>query len=150
MQRLRVMIVTPDADLPRELSGQLPKRLFRMVDVRPGPAFISTAYSESPHIAVLDQIEQRTESAQLEIALLKKIRPGVRIILSSRFSSTVEAPLVEQGIFFYFAGRPQSELFRVVLASAKAFGLRDDEMTAAREEEISKPSIQRNSRGEKQ
>lgn len=150
MQRLRVMTVTPDADLSRELSGQLPQRLFRMVDVRPGPAFISTAYSESPHIAVLDQIERRTESAQLEIALLKKIRPGVRIILSSRFSSTVEAPLVEQGIFFYFAGRSKSELFRVVLASAKAFGLRDAEISAAREEEISKPSIQRNSRGEKQ
>lgn len=150
MQRLRVMIVTPDVDLPRELSGQLPQRLFRMIDVRPGPAFVSTAYSESPHIAVLDQIEQRTESAQLEIALLKKIRPGVRIILSSRLSSTVEAPLVEQGIFFYFAGRPQSELFRVVIASAKAFGLRDDEISAAREEEVRKPSIQRNSRGEKQ
>lgn len=104
MQRLRVMIVTPDAHLTRELWRQLPKRLFRMVDVRPGPAFISAAYSESPHIAVLDQIEQRAESAQLEIALLKKIRPGVRIILSSRFSSIVEAPLVEQGIFLAISG----------------------------------------------
>lgn len=149
MQRFRVMIVTPDANLCRDLSRQLPKRRFRMVDVRPGPVFVNAAYSELPHIAVLDQIEKRAQSAQLEIALLKKIRPGVRIILSSRSSSTVEAPLVEQGIFFYFAGRPRRELFRVILASAKALGSRGDGSSTTREAETDKPSMQPNSRGDK-
>jgi len=78
---LRVMVITPDLGLGRYLADQLPRNLFEVFDARPGPQFVDATYAISPHIAVLDHIEKRTEGVQLEIALLQKRVPRVRIIL---------------------------------------------------------------------
>lgn len=122
MQRISVMVITPDPTLGQYLAERLSDQSFEVFDVRPGPKVVDRVYAVSPFIAVLDHIEERSDAVQLEIALLKRRRQQVQIILASGNSSTREAQLVEQGIFFYFAGRFRSELVRVVLAAARALG----------------------------
>lgn len=126
MQRFRVMVVTSDATLGRYLTDHLPRRWFEVLDIRPGPAFVDAACDAPSHVAILDGIDKRTGMVQLEIALLKKRQPRVRIILASGRSSTEEASLVEQGVFFYFAGRPRHELVRVVRAATSKSGCHMD------------------------
>lgn len=128
MQRFRVIVVTSDTALGRYLIDHLPRRRFEVVDIRPGPGFVEAAYHAPPHVAVLDGTDKRTGMAQLEIALLKKRQPRVRIILASGRSSAKEASLVEQGIFFYFAGRPRHELVRVVHAATSELDCHMDGM----------------------
>lgn len=122
MQRFRIMVVTVDTRLGRYLTDQLPERWFEVLDVRPGPGFVDAAYDKPLHVAILDGTDKRTGMVQLEIALLKKTQPRVRIVLASGRSSAQEASLVEQGIFFYFAGRPPHELVRVVRAATSETG----------------------------
>lgn len=123
MQRLHVMAVTPDKALGRYLETRLSRARFEVSDHRPGTDFIEAAYKTAPHIAVLDHVAERGEMAQMEIALLKKRRPDVRIILVSSNSTEADASLVEQGIFFYLAGGSHYGLVRVVCAASR--GLQD-------------------------
>lgn len=126
MQQLRVMVVTPDSALSRDLAERLSKKRFTVIDLRPGPEFVDVAYRCVPDIAILDRIEQRRGSAMLEISILKKRRANMPIIVTSGESSEAEASIIEQGVFFYFAGRSRRDLARLVLAAARTLGGGDE------------------------
>lgn len=121
------MVVTPIPTLGRYMKRMLPVERFDVMDVRPGPDFVEAAYRASPHIAVLDRIEKRTDAVQLEIAVLRKRRSDVEIIAVSDRSSAKDASIVEQGVFYYLAGRSRRALIRLVVAAADAVANRFEE-----------------------
>lgn len=127
MKRLCLMVVTPIPTLGRYVKRLLPSERFDVIDVRPGAHFVEAVYRASPHIAVLDRIEKRSEAAQLEIAMLKKRRPEVEVIVVSERSSAKDASIVELGVFYYLAGRSQRELIRLIGAAADAVGHRQEQ-----------------------
>jgi predicted CXXCH cytochrome family protein len=103
-----------------KLQAQLRASGIRAVLTQPGAAFIDVARRERPHVAVLDRVDERMDAAQMEIQLLREVNQDVRIIAVSRKPSPHDAPVVEQGVFFYMTTPAAGELVRVVQAAARA------------------------------
>lgn len=120
MQTARVVVVSPSRTLGTALVRLLPSARFDVVDAEPGPDVIKAVSRDRPGIAVIDRIDERPEAAQLEIAVLKELWPGVEIIALSSKSSERDASVVEQGIFYYTAAAPIEEVVRVILAAERA------------------------------
>lgn len=117
MQRTQVAIISPTADLGATLSRSLSAGRFDLADIRPGPAVLRELRRFRPEIAIVDRIDERPEAAQLEIALLKDLCPEAPIIALSGESSESDAPIVEQGIFYYMAAPSDGDLIRVIDAA---------------------------------
>lgn len=109
MKQLAVMVVTPDPGLDQYLASRLPPDRFEVTEVRPGAPLVDAVDRTPPDIVVLDRIEERGDAVQVEIALLKRRRPEVRVIAVSEHSSAKDATVVEQGVFFYLAGHSRTE-----------------------------------------
>ena len=118
MYRLNLLVVS-DEEAGVWLRERLSPREFAVSVVPPGPKLVEAARSTRPHLAVLEGIDRRPKTASLEVAVLKDQNPGVQIIALSENSSEFDACVVEQGIFFYLAGRPREELLRVIAAAAR-------------------------------
>ena len=120
MDTMRIVVISPSCALSTALAKELPPSRFQVVDVRPGPRVLETARRERPRIAVIDGIDERPEAAQLEIAVLKELCPGVEIIALSHESSERDASVIEQGVFFYQAAASAGELVRIIDAAERA------------------------------
>jgi DNA-binding response OmpR family regulator len=118
MSRLNLLVISIDDETGAWLSERLSPLEFAVSVVPPGPKLIEAARRTRPHLAVLEGIDDRPRSAPLEVAVLKDQSPGVLIIALSEDSSEFDAEVVEQGIFFYLAGRSREELLRVIAAAA--------------------------------
>ncbi|MEW6749489.1 MAG: hypothetical protein AB1505_00740 [Candidatus Latescibacterota bacterium] len=113
MALVRVLVSSPSPEIGAYLREMLPAAGWEVIATQPGPAFVEAAQHERPEVAVLDCIHERPQTAQLEIAVLKSMRPGVRIIALSGRSSPQDVPVVAQGVFYYLA----QEDWRAVLAA---------------------------------
>ena len=120
MHTARVVVVSPSRALGVTLLRRLSPARFEVVDVEPGPGVVRAVCRNRPGIAVIDRIDERPEAAQLEIAVLKELWPGVQIIALSSNSSETDASIVEQGVFYYTAEAPVDEIVRVILAAHRA------------------------------
>lgn len=120
MQTARVVVVSPSRALGAALVRRLSAARFEVIDVEPGPDVVKAMCRGRPGIAVIDRIDERREAAQLEIAVLKEIWPGVEIIALSSNSSEADASIVEQGVFFYSATASVDEVVRVIHAAEQA------------------------------
>jgi DNA-binding response OmpR family regulator len=118
---LRVLVNSPDGLLGEFLRKGLSEPDFKVVTCLPGPSFMAVAYREHPEIAVIDRVNDRPDTAAMEILVLKEIRPNVRIIALSGSSSPQDARIVEHGIFFYMATPTGAEVIQVIEAAAKTF-----------------------------
>ena len=65
-------------------------------------------------------MHERHDIAQ-EIASLKAVCPAVRVIAISENPSPHDAPIIEQGVFYYLTLPIGQELTRVIEAGAGAF-----------------------------
>jgi len=102
---------------------------FEVVVVEPGPDVVRAVCRDRPGIAVIDRIDERPEAAQLEIAVLKEMWPGVEIIALSLHSSEADASIVEQGVFYYTGAASMDEIVRVIHAAERAAVSRKDRRT---------------------
>ena len=118
MQATPILIISPDPTVASYLGAHLPASAFALEAVRPGADATARACREPLAVAIVDRIEQRPEAAQLEISLLKRTQPQVRVIAISRDSSHRDAGIVEQGLFYYWTGRPRPALVDLVQAAA--------------------------------
>jgi DNA-binding response OmpR family regulator len=118
MGRLKLLVVS-DEEAGLWLTERLSPLDFTVSVVAPGPKLVEAARTTRPHLAVLEGIDRRPKAAPLEVAVLKDQSPGVQIIALSENSSEFDAGVVEQGIFFYLAGRSRDELLRVIDAAAR-------------------------------
>ncbi|MFA9478132.1 hypothetical protein ACERK3_07450 [Phycisphaerales bacterium AB-hyl4] len=118
MNRLQILVISPTPFVAAFLTEHLATDRFAVQSVRPGTEANAMGRAASLHVAVVDRIEQRPEAAQKEIALLKEAHPQVRIIAISWNSSARDAGIVEQGLFYYWTGKPRPELIELVEAAA--------------------------------
>jgi DNA-binding response OmpR family regulator len=119
--RVRVLVDSPDPATAEFLQRSLKPERFQVVAVGPTASFVEVARHERPEIAVLDWVQESPEAAQLKIAVLKGIRPQVRIIAMSERPSMRDARIVEEGIFYYFGAMIGTQLVRVVEAAAGTY-----------------------------
>lgn len=122
---ISLVVVSPSGALGAALAQALSAARFRVVAARPGPAVLRAVHEERPRVVVLDRVNERPEAAQLEVALLKELCPGVPVIALSSDSTERDAQIVEQGIFYYLAGASLSELVRIIDAAEQTAGWRD-------------------------
>lgn len=127
MQTARVVVVSPSRDLGTALAQRLSSTQFEVIYVEPGSDVVKAVSRDRPGIAVIDRIDERLAAAQLEIAVLKELWPGVEIIALSSNSSEADATIVEQGVFYYTADAPVDEVIRVIHAAALAATSRFEE-----------------------
>lgn len=120
MDATTLMVIGPSADLGRSLMRLLPPSRFEVIQVLPGAGLLRGLRWKRPRIAIIDRIDDRPESAQLEIALMKEMYPDAPIIAVSANSSTADACVVEQGIFCYVAAPEDDELVRIIHAAFQA------------------------------
>ena len=129
MRMARVVVISPSRTLGTALVRRLASARFEVIDVEPGPDVVKAICRDRPGIAVIDRIDERPEAAQLEIAVLKELWPGVEIIALSASSSEADASIVEQGVFYYTAAAPVDEVIRVIHAAERAAISRWEERT---------------------
>ncbi len=120
MKPIRILVSSPETSTGAFLESTLSASRFRVFTINPGPSFMELAHRAE--IAVIDCIDERPDVAQLEIAFLKKMRPKIPIIVISRNSSDRDVRIVEQGIYYYLAGKPEEKLVRVIHAAAEMIG----------------------------
>jgi DNA-binding NtrC family response regulator len=118
MSHLQVLVVSAGSETGSWLAERLCPQRFKVSTARPGPALIRAVREKHPHMAVVEAINARPGTAQMEVAVLKERYPGIRIIALSEHSSEFDAEVVEQGIFCYLAGCSREELLRVIEAAA--------------------------------
>jgi len=119
---IRVLINSSDKEMVETLRRDLEPITYSVSDARPGPAFVRTVRSEKSDIVVFDRVHEHPEVTQVEIAIVKDIRPKARIIVISGQSSEQDAKIVEQGIFYYLASGTGPELVRIIKAAAQSLG----------------------------
>jgi DNA-binding NtrC family response regulator len=119
MTPFHLLVISADQETGAWLTENLPARRFLVRSTRPGSSLIPMLRSWRPQVAVVNGIDRRREAAELEVALLKDRSPGVQVIVQCERSSVLDAQLIEQGVFYYLAGRSRAELLRVVEAAAR-------------------------------
>ncbi len=114
-----LVVISPTGELRRSLAGALTDPC-DVLDARPGAGVLRVLQRARPYLVIVDCIDERPESAQLEIALVKELCPQARVIAVSRNSSDADAFVVEQGIFCYVAAPCEGELVRLIQAATRA------------------------------
>jgi hypothetical protein len=117
---MRVLVISPDRGLEEFLRRELSPAEFGVLGSLPGAGLVHAARAVRPEIAVVHKFDDRREAAALELAILRDIRPDVRIILVSGAPSPDDAPLVESGVFYYMPASPPLRLPDVVRAAARS------------------------------
>lgn len=120
MTPVRVLVNSPDREIGDFLKRKLSPLQWEITTTRPGPAFVEAAQRERPEIAVIDRIHERPEAAQVEIAVLKNIRPEVRIIALSGDPSREDVRVVERGVFYYLAQDWRPVIVDIVQAASRS------------------------------
>lgn len=130
----RVLVISPEASLGSVLSSQLPAGDFEVVRQTPGGGLVEAIRRVRPHIAVIDDVQARPVAVAMEVALLRDVRPEVRVIAVSAEagSEREEASLIELGLFFYLRAAPPVRLPDLVLAAARSLRGRRQEAVASR------------------
>jgi DNA-binding NtrC family response regulator len=124
---VRILINSPDEDVARVLQSGLEPQAYLVTDVRPGPAFVRTVREEWSDIVIIDRVHERPDAAQVEIEVVKGLRPEARIIVISGESSEKDAKIIEQGVYYYLTSGTVPELIRVIKAAAKSLGVQHKE-----------------------
>lgn len=117
---MHVLVVSSDQSLERFLKRDLSSAEFEVLGSDPGPVLIDAARRTRPEIAVIHCGDARRQTAALEQAILRAVRPDVRIILVSSAPSEDDAELVEAGVFYYMPASPPVRLPDVVRAAARS------------------------------
>lgn len=114
-------MIGPDFAATAELlRHHLAASRFAVAAAAPGIAFLQSVRQERPDIAVLDHVNDRPHAAEMELAILKELRPDVRIIVVNERQSPEDAWVAERGVFFFTTLPPGPELVRVIEAAAQA------------------------------
>ncbi len=124
---LCILVNSPDEAVARVLQDGLDPEAFLVTDVRPGPAFVRSVRGACWDIVVIDRVNERLDAAQVEIEVVKGLRPQARVIVISEESSEKDAKIIEQGVYYYLTSGTVPELIRVIKAAAEALGVHHKE-----------------------
>jgi len=127
---LRVLVISPERSVEDLLRRELPPADFDVARLAPGGALVAALRSLRPDIAVIDRAQARREAVPMEVALLRDVRAGIRIIVLSREPSLDDADLAELGLFYLLRAAPPVRLPELVRAAARSLCLREETQTA--------------------
>lgn len=113
---IRILVDSPDPKTVEFLKKQLSDARFKIIATNKGQHFLELARREQPHIVVIDRIHERQEIVRQQIMALHEVRPEIRIIAISEQSSPNDAPVIEQGLFYYLTLPIGAELIRIIEA----------------------------------
>lgn len=113
---IRILVDSPDPNTVEFLRKQLSDVRFKIIATNKEQHFSELARREQPHIVVIDRIHERLQTAQQQIIALHEAHPEVRIIAISEQSSPSDAPVIEQGLFYYLTLPVGAELIRIIEA----------------------------------
>jgi hypothetical protein len=133
----RVLVISPKVSLEALLSRRLPPDHFEMVRLEPGGGVVAAIRRVRPHIAAIDEVHARPVAVAMEVALLRDVRPEVRVIAVSAEAGNTreEASLVELGLFFNLRAAPPLRLPDLVVAAARSLRGRRPEAATRRDRE---------------
>lgn len=80
MDALKILVNSSRKAFGEALEHELPSACFDIVTAEPGPSFLEAVGRMHPDIAVVDFVDGRGDTAELEIDLLRAIQPDVRIV----------------------------------------------------------------------
>jgi ActR/RegA family two-component response regulator len=124
-----VFVICPDRSLERLLRRELLAEEFRIVGCEPGPEAVEIARRLRPEIAVVVLDDSRRDVAALVAAILRVVRPDVRLILVSTAPSPADAAIVEAGVFYYMPGWLPAGLPEIVRAAERSRRVEDERQT---------------------
>jgi len=116
-QRMTIIVLSPGNEIDSYLKQSLSGSTFEIVGCHSSREFIERA--GRAHMAIVDRINERPNTARLEIALLKNIDEDMPIIAISDNSTPRDAEVIKQGVFYYMAGYTEQKLGRVIQAAAE-------------------------------
>lgn len=125
-----VLVSSRDSKWCGFLQEHLPPREFQVLGPVQLVEFFEVAKKSRPQIAVLECLPAHGESVQMQVALLKDLRPEIRIIVISRQSSEEDGRIVEQGLFYYTSDPDGFELVQLVEAAALSLSVRSSQREA--------------------
>ncbi len=131
---MRVLVISPDRGLEGFLGRELSPAEFEVLGSQPGPAVVRAARAAPPEIAVVYRGDACREATALALALLRDLKPDVRLILVTGVPSPEDAPLLEDGVFYYMPASPPVRLPDVVRAAARS--IREEAERRARQGEL--------------
>lgn len=131
---MRVLVISLERALEDFLRRELSAGEFDVFTSRPGAQVVRAARQFRPDIAVIDRAHDSRDLAEMEVALLRDLRPEVRIILVSEVPSAEDGRLVEAGLFFYLSASPPLRLPALVRAAATS--IRQESSAKARQGEL--------------
>lgn len=118
---IRILVDSPDPKTVEFLRKQLSDARFKIISTNKSQQFLELARQEQPHIVVIDKIHERQETVLQQIISLNESRPEIRIIAISEQSSPNDAPVIEQGLFYYLTLPVGAELIRIIEAAVTEF-----------------------------
>ncbi|MHC4413688.1 MAG: hypothetical protein ACYS0G_00235 [Planctomycetota bacterium] len=122
---IRILVDGPDPGTGDFLRRRLASNRFAVAVVEPNSSFVDVVRRERPQIAVIDRVHERPDDARMKVSALKNMCPGVRVIIISEHPSEHDAPVVEQGVFYYLTLPVGGELIRIIEAGADALSPQD-------------------------
>ncbi len=122
---LRVLVISPETSVEDLLRRELSPADFETSRLAPGGALVTALRGVRPDIAVIDRAHALKDAVPMEVALLRDVRPGIRIIALSREASLDDADLVEPGLFYLLQATLPLRLPELVRAAARSLDLRE-------------------------
>lgn len=121
MKAIRILVSSSNDEVSEFLNQTLSRMRFEVSAVVPGKRYREVVQRVRPAIALVDVIDERPDAARSEVEILREVCPEARIVALSRSSSSQDAGVIEQGVFYYLANDWQGRLSEVIEAAALAF-----------------------------
>lgn len=121
MTPLRILVSSPDPEIGIFLKARLSPSRYKVITCQAGANFVEIAQQERPEIVVLEWDGAPVETVLMEIALLKSIRPEVRLIALSRESSMEDIQIVEHGVFYYLTREWRPVIVDIIQAAVQSY-----------------------------
>ena len=117
MTKPRVLVSSLDPAVARFMSEVLPRDAFEVLPPCLPRNVVEAVLDHAPDI-LLFEVDRQAGPAAETLRVLRKVRPGLRIIVLSQDSRPEDADIVEAGIFYYDTKPAGEELVAVVKAAA--------------------------------
>lgn len=115
--RFRVLVGSQDPLVHRLLEGGLPAGAFEILLPPAARGVVEAVVDQSPDLLILD-IDWEGGAPAEAVRMLRKLRPALRIIALSAESSSRDAEVVSEGVFYYTVKPVGEDLIEVIQAAA--------------------------------
>lgn len=121
MPGFRILVSSADPALARFVGEALPGGAFEVLPVCLPKDVVEAVLDQSPAL-LLFEVDRRSGSPAATLRIIRKVRPGLRVIALSADSCPEDAEIVEVGLFYYATRPVGADLIQVIQAAARSHG----------------------------